>query len=68
MNPKDAPRQSEAEPIPDTSGIADEPFLEERPIILTPEDQRFFFEALMSPPKVKPALRKLMRGTDATET
>ena len=48
------------EPIPPD----EEPlFLEERPIILSPEAQRVFFEALMSPPKPKPALRKLMRGT-----
>ncbi len=46
------------------SPAGQEQFLEERPIILSPEAQQVFFEALMSPPKVKPALQKLMRGTD----
>jgi hypothetical protein len=48
------------------SPAGEELFLEERPIVLTPEDQRAFFDALMSPPKVKPALRKLMQGTRTT--
>lgn len=45
------------------SPAGEELFLEERPIILSPEAQQVFFEALMAPPKVKPALRKLMQGT-----
>jgi uncharacterized protein (DUF1778 family) len=41
----------------------EEQFLEERPFVLSPEDQRFFFEALMSPPNPNAELVKLMRGT-----
>jgi len=52
-----------AKVVPLTSGIADEPFLEERPFVLSPEDQKVFFEALMSPPNPNEALKKLMRGT-----
>jgi Protein of unknown function (DUF1778) len=37
--------------------------LEERPFVLSPEDQRVFFEALMSPPNPNAELVKLMRGT-----
>jgi hypothetical protein len=40
----------------------EEQFLEERPFVLSPEDQRVFFEALMSPPNPNEALKKLMRG------
>ena len=48
----------EQEPIP-----CEETFLEERPILLTPEEQKAFFDAIMSPPKPNAALRKLMKGT-----
>ncbi len=40
----------------------EEPLLEEKPFVLTAEDQRMFFEALMAPPKANAALRKLMRS------
>lgn len=51
---------TDQEPLPH-----DEPFLEERPIVLSPEAQRQFFEALMSPPNPNEALKKLMRGAAA---
>ena len=52
-----------AKVVPLAPGGDEELFLEERPIVLTPEQQRAFFEVLMSPPKPNAALKKLMRGT-----
>jgi hypothetical protein len=60
----DAPEPSN--PVPGSSELeVEEPFLEERPIVLSPEAQRQFFEALMSPPNPNEALKKLMRGAAA---
>jgi hypothetical protein len=54
-----------AKVVPLREGEGEEPFLEERPIVLSPEAQLQFFEALMSPPNPNEALKKLMRGTTA---
>lgn len=51
-----------AKVVPLTPGEGEEPFLEERPIILSPEAQKLFFEALMTPSEPNEALVKLMRG------
>jgi hypothetical protein len=54
-----------AKVVPLTPGDGEEPFLEERPIILSPEAQKLFFEALMTPSEPNDALKELMRGTAA---
>jgi bifunctional DNA-binding transcriptional regulator/antitoxin component of YhaV-PrlF toxin-antitoxin module len=51
-----------AKVVPLSPGGSDEPFLEEQPILLSPEEQMAFFEALMNPPGPNEALKKLMSG------
>jgi hypothetical protein len=51
-----------AKVVPLSPGGNEEPFLEDRPLALSAEDQQAFLAALENPPKPNGVLRKLMSG------